>query len=95
MCVVAGVARAATLNLSTDLKTLGIASSNMVPNQPTLDSGPLFEKAIKYAVANKVTSVLANPGAYYFLSISATNSVSVLRASIERSNLDAPVDTSK
>src|SRR5215831_5796092 len=31
-----------TLNLSQDLVSLGIASTNMVPNQPSLDAGPLF-----------------------------------------------------
>src|SRR5712691_52110 len=38
-----------TLNLSRDLVRLRIASSNMVPNQPDLDSGPLFSKAVAYA----------------------------------------------
>ena len=31
-----------TLNLSHDLVPLGIASTNMSPNQPALDAGPLF-----------------------------------------------------
>jgi len=75
LLLVASIASAAaqtSLNVSTDLVTLGIAASNMVPNQPTLDSGPLFEAAIKYANTHKIPQVIANQGAYYFLSVSAT-----------------------
>jgi hypothetical protein len=37
---------AQTLNLSQDLVRLGIASANMVPNQRSLDSRPLFEQGV-------------------------------------------------
>src|SRR3954464_4739746 len=58
-----------TLNLSHDLTTLGIASSNMVPNQPTLDAGPLFMAGVEYAKAHGIAAVVADKGTYYFLSI--------------------------
>src|SRR4051812_11554614 len=65
---------APTLNLSTDLVRLGIATSDMTPNQPTLDSTVLFENAVKYLRTHPaVTLVTANPGAYYFLSASTLN----------------------
>jgi uncharacterized protein (TIGR03437 family) len=60
-------AQPTTINLSQDLVTLGIASSNMTPNQPTLDAGPLLTSAVQYATAHKVTNIIANPGTYYFL----------------------------
>lgn len=65
---------AAPLNLSADLVRLGIAAGNMVPNQSTLDSGPLLENAMRYAVRNQIARVVAEPGAYYFLSASTTAS---------------------
>jgi hypothetical protein len=69
-CVLRGVAYAqTTLNLSQDLTTLGIAGTNMVPNQPSLDAGPLFMAGVNYAKANGISTVVADPGAYYFLSI--------------------------
>ncbi len=67
-------AQSSTLNLSTDLVTLGIASANMVPNQPALDSGPLLESGVKYAASHKLASVVASTGAYYFLSGSTSSS---------------------
>jgi hypothetical protein len=42
-------AQTATLNLSHDLVTDGIASANMTPGQPALDSRPLLEAAVSYA----------------------------------------------
>ncbi len=57
---------ATTLNLSTDLVRLGIASSNMTPNQPTLESGALLEAAVRYAVQNRLTRIVADTGSYYF-----------------------------
>jgi len=67
---------AMTLNLSTDLVALGIATANMVPNQSALDSGPLLEKAVRYATSHQVNSIVANKGSYYFLSASTYNSSS-------------------
>ena len=57
------------LNLSTDLVSLGIASSNMVPNRRTLDAGPLLTQGLLYAESNHVPLVIADPGSYYFLSL--------------------------
>jgi len=58
-----------TLNLSEDLVRLGIASGNMVPNDPTTDAGPLFFRAVLYAKNNQFGRVIADPGAYYFQSL--------------------------
>jgi hypothetical protein len=41
------------LNMSTDLVRLGIASSNLMPNQPSVDAGPLFFHAVGYAQPTK------------------------------------------
>lgn len=59
-----------TLNLSQDLVRLGIASTNMVPNQPSLDSGPLMENGVQYAMNHQINRVIADPGSFYFLSVS-------------------------
>lgn len=61
-------AQATTLNLSRELAGLGIAGSNMVPNQPALDAGPLFMAGVNYAKNHGITTVIADPGTYYFLS---------------------------
>jgi hypothetical protein len=57
-----------TLNMSRDLVRLGIGSANMTPNQPSLDSGPLFNNAVQYAQTNQIGKVVADPGAYYLAS---------------------------
>src|SRR5262245_61086655 len=64
-----GQAQTTTLNLSQDLVRLGIAPTNMAPNQPALDAGPLLHKGVGYAMANKIGRVIADPGSYYFLSL--------------------------
>src|SRR5262245_18141004 len=61
--------QATTLNLSHDLVSLGIAATNMVPNQPAQDAGPLLQKGVTYAMAHGISRVIADPGAYYFLSL--------------------------
>jgi hypothetical protein len=61
-------AQPTTLNLSQDLVALGIAASNMVPNRPALDAGPLFMAGVEYAKNHGITTVVADPGTYYFLS---------------------------
>ena len=61
-------AEAATLNLSQDLVALGIAPANMVPNQPSLDAGPLLTQGVEYAKAHQIGRVTADPGSYYFMS---------------------------
>src|SRR6185312_1943746 len=58
-----------SLNLSHDLVTNGIANQDMGPNQPDLDSRPLLEAAVAYATKNGVTTLTADPGNYYFLSL--------------------------
>jgi uncharacterized protein (TIGR03437 family) len=66
-------AQTATLNLSHDLVTDGIASANMTPGQPALDSRPLLEAAVSYAGKNGITILVADPGNYYFLSLHNQN----------------------
>ena len=55
-----------TLNLSKDLIRLGVAGGNMVPGQPALDSGPLLTAGIAYAQSHNFTTVVSDPGSYYF-----------------------------
>ena len=43
------------LNMSQDLVRLGIAATNMVPNEPALDAGPLFMQAVSYAKQHGIT----------------------------------------
>lgn len=66
-------AQTTTLNVSQDLVNAGIASSNMIPGQPLLDSRPLLEAAMKYAAANGIAKLIADPGTYYFLSLHNAN----------------------
>jgi hypothetical protein len=61
-----------TLNLSQDLVTLGIAA-NMVPNQPSLDAGPLLSAGVAYAMAHGIDRIIADPGTYYFLNLQTSN----------------------
>ena len=56
-----------TLNASQDLVRLGIASTNLTPNQPTLDAVPLLSQAAAYAIANGVSVLQVDRGVYYFL----------------------------
>jgi uncharacterized protein (TIGR03437 family) len=77
VCIVFMVAPLAAapslLNVSHDLTTLGIASTNMTPGVPTLDSVPLLTAAVKYAQANSIPTITADPGSYYFLSGNAAS----------------------
>ena len=66
-------ARSATLNLSQDLVPLGIAATNMTPNQPALDAGPLLLQGVEYAKVHGIANVVANPGKYYFLNALESN----------------------
>src|SRR5579872_3144233 len=61
------------LNVSHDLTTFGIASTNMTPGVPTLDSVPLLTAAVKYAQANSIPTITADPGSYYFLNGNASS----------------------
>lgn len=56
-----------TLNLSHDLVSLGIASQNLVPGDPTLDARPLFQAALQYVAAHPTALITLDHGAYYFL----------------------------
>ena len=73
-------AQISTLNLSHDLVKAGIASSNMTPGQPSLDSRPLIEAAFTYAAANRISNLIADPGTYYFLSMHNTNTHVLINA---------------
>ncbi|HEV2687262.1 MAG TPA: hypothetical protein VGV35_01875 [Bryobacteraceae bacterium] len=55
------------LNLSHDLVANKIASQNMTPDTPQLDSRPLFEAGVNYASRNHIATVIADRGRYYFL----------------------------
>jgi hypothetical protein len=55
-----------TLNLSEDLVRLGIAPTNMAPNQPSQDSSPRFVVGVEYAQNHQIPTVIADAGAYYF-----------------------------
>ena len=61
-----------SLNLSHDLVAKGIAAQNMTPNVPALDSRPLFQAGVAYASTNNIPLVIADPGSYYFLSLSSS-----------------------
>lgn len=56
-----------TLNLSRDLVRLGIASQNLIPDDPTLDARPLFQAALGYVGKHPTALVTLDHGAYYFL----------------------------
>jgi uncharacterized protein (TIGR03437 family) len=71
---------AQTLNMSQDLVSLGIAKSNMAPDTPSLDSRPLFESAVAYAIRNRIPTITANPGAYYFLTLRNANTHALITA---------------
>lgn len=55
------------IDVSTDLTSLGIAQQNMVPNNKTIDAGPLLEAAVAYAGKHNYTKVSIPLGNYYFL----------------------------
>ncbi len=55
------------INVSEDLVVLGIASRNAVPGNPNSDARPLFQAAVKFAAANHVSRIVADPGSYWFL----------------------------
>jgi hypothetical protein len=84
----------ATLNLSHDLTTYGIAASNMTPATPTLDSTPLFQAGVAYAVKHGIATVTADRGSYYFLSQDETfahlylSALSNLTIDLQYSDLD-------
>src|ERR1700694_1920380 len=60
--------------MSQDLVDLGIASTNMLPNRPGLDAGPLFFRAVSYAQNHQISRVITDTGAYYFQSLQYSGS---------------------
>jgi uncharacterized protein (TIGR03437 family) len=69
---VSAIASGQVLNLSKDLVSMGIATSNMTPDMPTLDSRPLFQAGVQYASAHGIPRVIADRGSYYFLSLNSS-----------------------
>ena len=59
--------RRGSLNLSRDLVRLGIASQNLLPDNPNLDARPLFQAALRYAGQHHTSVITVDHGAYYFL----------------------------
>lgn len=90
-----GLAQTATLNVSRDLVSRGIWPANMVPDNPQLNARPLLDAAVAYASnpLNGINTVIADPGAYYFLSQKNTNThvlmsgISNLRFNFQNSDL--------
>jgi hypothetical protein len=72
---VGGKAAAQVINMSHDLVTLGIASQNLTPNDPSLDSRPLIQAAINYAQTHTVQTLTVDQGAYYLLSETQSNAI--------------------
>jgi hypothetical protein len=72
-----GVLHAATLNMSHDLTTLGIASQNLTPNQPALDARPLMQAAIQYLQSHPVQLLTLDKGNYYLLTNELSSAVLV------------------
>jgi hypothetical protein len=68
------LAQPSQINVSHDLVTLGIANRNLVPNNQKLDARPLFQAALDFALQNGIPKVVADPGAYYFLTPGAWDS---------------------
>jgi hypothetical protein len=66
-CASVSAQQVSQINISEDLVTLGIAGQNATPDTPGLDSRPLLAAAIQYAGANGVGTIVADPGAYWFL----------------------------
>jgi hypothetical protein len=55
------------INLSRDLISLGIASQNLLPDNPNLDARPLVQTALSYAKKNGTRWITVDTGKYYFL----------------------------
>ncbi|SEO26921.1 Right handed beta helix region [Mucilaginibacter gossypiicola] len=57
------------IDVSTDLKKMGIAQQNMLPDNNTIDAGPLLEAAVIYAGKHNYNKVNVPAGTYYFKSV--------------------------
>jgi len=66
---------AQVLNMSHDLTTLGIATQNMVPDSPSLDSRPLFQATLQYAQSHPLQTITLDKGSYYLLTPQQSNEV--------------------
>ena len=66
---------AQTLNMSHQLVSLGIASQNLTPNNPSLDARPLINAAAQYAQSNHYATITLDQGSYYLLSAQASYTV--------------------
>ncbi len=67
------LAQTGVLNLSRDLFNKGIAATNLAPNTPTLDARPLVEAAVAWAANNRISTIVADTGSYYFLTQHSPN----------------------
>ena len=74
----AASAQTTQINISQDLVTLGIATTNATPNNARLDSRPLLQAAIQYASDNRIGRVTADPGGYWFLTAQKSDRYLVL-----------------
>ena len=61
--------------MSHDLVSLGIASQNLTPNNPSFDSRPLFQAALNYVQNHPVQTLTLDTGAYYLLTNTQGNAV--------------------
>ena len=71
-------AQVTQINVSQDLVALGIARQNAVPGNSSVDARPLFQAAIQYATANGISRIVADPGAYWFLTLQQSGDYLVL-----------------
>jgi uncharacterized protein (TIGR03437 family) len=74
------LAQTQVLNMSRDLVAKGIATKNLSPDSPAVDARPLFEAAAAYAVQNGVSTLTADPGTYYFLTLRNTSTHALLNS---------------
>jgi hypothetical protein len=53
----------------------GIASQNLVPNNPSLDARPLFQAALQYVQSHSIQPLTLDSGSYYFLTYQQSNAI--------------------
>ncbi len=87
LAAAAGNAAALVLNMSHDLTTLGIASQNLTPNNPSLDARPLIQAAVQYIQSHPVQTLTLDTGAYYLMSNQQSNAV-VLFSNLSNLTID-------
>jgi hypothetical protein len=75
MALVGPVAAQVSINMSHDLVSLGIASQNLTPNNPSLDARPAFQAALNYVQSHRVQTLTLDTGAYYLLTNTQANAV--------------------